>query len=324
MKNIDNNIVKDEIYGNFTLEPVLIDLINSKAIQRLKNIHQGGATFLINDKYNVTRFEHSIGVMLLVNSLGGSLEEQIAALLHDVSHTAFSHVIDYVFDNRNEDYHENIFDKIIENSDIPDILRKYNMNYKKIMNGNNFILEASLPKLCADRIDYTLRDMINTNIISLNEAHMFLKSLVIHNETICINNLEMAKWFTNIYYKEVIDYFLEPLSVFANDSIVKIIKEALDENIIDYNSFLLDDYSLLNIIKNSKLKDKLLNINPSVALVHDEVNFDIHMKNKVRVIDPNVLINGEIFKASDLSNNIKEINKNALDKATKGIFLRIV
>jgi len=324
LKNIDNNIVKDEIYGNFTLEPVLIDLINSKAIQRLKNIHQGGATFLINDKYNVTRFEHSIGVMLLVNSLGGSLEEQIAALLHDVSHTAFSHVIDYVFDNRNEDYHENIFDKIIENSDIPDILRKYNMNYKKIMNGNNFILEASLPKLCADRIDYTLRDMINTNIISLNEAHMFLKSLVIHNETICINNLEMAKWFTNIYYKEVIDYFLEPLSVFANDSIVKIIKEALDENIIDYNSFLLDDYSLLNIIKNSKLKDKLLNINPSVALVHDEVNFDIHMKNKVRVIDPNVLINGEIFKASDLSNNIKEINKNALDKATKGIFLRIV
>ncbi|MBE6051923.1 MAG: HD domain-containing protein [Clostridium sp.] len=317
-------MVKDEIYGNFTLEPVLIDLINSKAIQRLKNIHQGGATFLINDKYNVTRFEHSIGVMLLVNSLGGSLEEQIAALLHDVSHTAFSHVIDYVFDNRNEDYHENIFDKIIENSDIPDILRKYNMNYKKIMNGNNFILEASLPKLCADRIDYTLRDMINTNIISLNEAHMFLKSLVIHNETICINNLEMAKWFTNIYYKEVIDYFLEPLSVFANDSIVKIIKEALDENIIDYNSFLLDDYSLLNIIKNSKLKDKLLNINPSVALVHDEVNFDIHMKNKVRVIDPNVLINGEIFKASDLSNNIKEINKNALDKATKGIFLRIV
>ena len=38
--------------------------------------------------------------MLLIKKLGGSVEEQIAGLLHDVSHTAFSHVIDYVFDNK--------------------------------------------------------------------------------------------------------------------------------------------------------------------------------------------------------------------------------
>ncbi len=38
--------------------------------------------------------------MMLVNRLGGSLEEQIAALLHDVSHTAFSHVIDYVLEQK--------------------------------------------------------------------------------------------------------------------------------------------------------------------------------------------------------------------------------
>jgi HD superfamily phosphohydrolase len=37
--------------------------------------------------------------MLLVRRLGASLEEQIAALLHDVSHTAFSHVIDSVDHN---------------------------------------------------------------------------------------------------------------------------------------------------------------------------------------------------------------------------------
>lgn len=65
-------------------------------MQRLKGISQ----FRIPDKYyfkdNYSRFEHSIGVMVLLGKLGASQEEQIAGLLHDVSHKAFSHVYDWV------------------------------------------------------------------------------------------------------------------------------------------------------------------------------------------------------------------------------------
>ena len=43
-----------------------------------KKIHQGGALFLVNPVINQTRFEHSVGVMLLIKKLGGSLKEQIA------------------------------------------------------------------------------------------------------------------------------------------------------------------------------------------------------------------------------------------------------
>lgn len=89
-------LVNDEIYGEYEVEAVLQDLIQSKPVQRLKGIHQGGASYLVNPKWNVTRYEHSMGVMLLIRRLGGSIEEQIAGLLHDVSHTAFSHVIDFV------------------------------------------------------------------------------------------------------------------------------------------------------------------------------------------------------------------------------------
>lgn len=63
------------------------------------------------------RYDHSVGVMLLIRMLGGTLEEQIAGLLHDVSHTAFSHVADYVFENRDEDYHEIIFRSVVESSE---------------------------------------------------------------------------------------------------------------------------------------------------------------------------------------------------------------
>jgi hypothetical protein len=35
----------------------------------------------------VTRYEHSVGAMLAVRRLGGNLEAQASALLHDVAHT---------------------------------------------------------------------------------------------------------------------------------------------------------------------------------------------------------------------------------------------
>ena len=47
------------------------------------------------------------------------------------------------------------------NSEIPNILKRYGYNYKDIlMNEEKWtILERKAPRLCADRVDYTLRDM---------------------------------------------------------------------------------------------------------------------------------------------------------------------
>ena len=115
-------LIRDALYGEFEIDGVLEELILSKPVQRLKEIHQAGAGFLVNSRWTITRFEHSIGVMLLIRQFGGSLEEQVAGLLHDVSHTAFSHVVDVVLENEAEDYHEELFMDVIKQSSIPAIL----------------------------------------------------------------------------------------------------------------------------------------------------------------------------------------------------------
>jgi uncharacterized protein len=208
--------IYDEIYGEFEVEEILEELINSAPVQRLKGIHQGGASYLVNPKWNVTRFEHSIGLMLFIRLVGGTIEEQIAGLLHDVSHTAFSHVIDFVVDNKEEDFHETIYEKVINQSEIPSILKKYDVNIKKMMNMDNWtILERPLPLLCADRIDYTLRDMYRYMDIDREGINHFLRSLQMVDGHICINSIEMAEWFTELYYKEVIDFFLHPPGLFT-------------------------------------------------------------------------------------------------------------
>ena len=74
--------LKDYLYGEYIVEPVIEELINTKEVQRLKNIHQGGASYLVNPNWNVSRYEHSIGVMLRIRLLGGRIEEQIAGSLN--------------------------------------------------------------------------------------------------------------------------------------------------------------------------------------------------------------------------------------------------
>ena len=72
------------VYGPVSIdEPVLIDLISSSAVQRLHHILQHGITGFLGMTQPITRFQHSVGVMLLTRRLGASLSKQIAALLYD-------------------------------------------------------------------------------------------------------------------------------------------------------------------------------------------------------------------------------------------------
>lgn len=86
------------LYGDFTIaEPVLIELLQDPYMQRLKHIRQYGTNYYTIKKQDFNRFDHSVGVFVLLRKYGASLNEQIAGLLHDVSHTVFSHCGDYLF-----------------------------------------------------------------------------------------------------------------------------------------------------------------------------------------------------------------------------------
>ncbi len=66
----------------------------------------------------VTRYEHSLGVYLLLRRLGAGPREQVAGLLHDVSHTAFSHAVDFVFSSEEQDHHEALKPVFLDRPDL--------------------------------------------------------------------------------------------------------------------------------------------------------------------------------------------------------------
>ncbi|MCB5896275.1 MULTISPECIES: HD domain-containing protein [Bacillus cereus group] len=322
-------IISDVLYGEFEVDQVVEELISSKSMQRLKGIHQNGASYLVNEKWNVTRFDHSVGVMLLVKKLGGSVEEQIASLLHDVSHTAFSHVIDYVFDNEDESYHEEIFSSVVKNSEIPAILAKHGYNYEDILLDDSkwTLLERSAPELCADRVDYTLRDMYTYGYISLEEVHRFLEDIIAVEGKMVLQSIEMAEWFTETYYKEVIDFFMKPMNIYGNDMLVNTLKLALHKKVIHADDFLLEDAELISKLQqcnDSEVHALLRKVHPNVKVKEDRDDYDLYQKNKVRLIDPPLLREGEVIPASVVSENIRQMSDIAYEKAVRGMYVKVI
>ncbi|UOE95800.1 HD domain-containing protein [Alkalihalobacillus sp. LMS39] len=322
-------ILYDTIYGQCEVTGVMEELLNSSPVQRLKGIHQGGASYLVNPKWNVTRYDHSVGAMILVKHLGGSVEEQVAALLHDVSHTAFSHVVDFVFDNEKEDYHEKIYESVLTSSEIPEILVKYGFDEKAILYDHSkwTLLEQPAPELCVDRIDYTLRDMYEYGHITEAEVKRFLQDIVIIDGKIHLQSIEVAEWFVDIYYKEVIGFFMDPLNIYGYDVLANVIQYALHHQYLTLDDLLGEDEEVmlkLQNIQDSELQQKLSQLHPQIVVEENEQDYDIYRKNKVRLIDPSMFYNGKIQKASTLSEKVKQLGDEAYHKATRGAFVKVL
>lgn len=267
--------------------------------------------------------------MLLIKQLGGSLEEQIAGLLHDVSHTAFSHVIDFVLENKAEDYHEEIFIDVIRNSEIPIILKKYNYNYEYLLlnTGKWNLLEQPAPELCADRVDYTLRDMYVYGQASLEEIQKFLNDIIIYQGQMCLKSIESAEWFVKTYYQEVLNFFMNPLNIYAYDKLAQTLKLSLEKKIITLADFLMEDNELIERMKSSndrQVQSLLKQLHADVKVRVDQKEFDIHQKNKTRLIDPLLYLHNRLIRASELSDDVRKMNVAAKAKFQQGVYVKIL
>lgn len=177
-----NVLIRDELYGDHLItEPVLVALLHSPALLRPQGVCQHGITGLLGHTHRVTRLEHSVGAFILVRTAGSSINEQAAALLHDISHTALSHVVDWALSQPGEDsYHEVHKERAVNTHmvEIPRILQNHGLDSAQILDESIFpLVEKPAPHLCADRLDYALRDAVGFGKLSLPDAKRVVSSL---------------------------------------------------------------------------------------------------------------------------------------------------
>ena len=272
-------------------------------MQRLKGIAQFGIPDAYSHLTSFSRFEHCIGVMILLKKLDASEEEQVAGLLHDVSHTAFSHIIDWVVgEGTKEDYQDNHHKKYILSTDIPEILERHGFSVDRIVDYHPFgLLERSLPDLCADRIDYSLREF------PPEVARKCFASLIVKDNMIVCKDEESALLFARNYLYVQTHHWGG-----AEDSIryrvfADILREALQKNIISMEDFWQTDQFVV---------DKMLGANDEEIMqllsVFDQEYIsaleesDQKIFRKFRRIDPLFLENGKLIRLSSVNETFKE------------------
>lgn len=307
----------DKVYGQHNInEPILVELIDSRPIQRLRGLAQFGIPDRFYHLNGFSRFEHSLGVMILLKILGADLKEQIAGLLHDVSHTAFSHVFDWVVgDMENEDFQSgNRHKTYIIKSEISNILKRYSFNIDEISDIKKFsLLEQKIPRLCADRIDYVLREF--PLWIDLSIVNGLVKNLQNYRGKIVFSGLKSAQIFAKTFLKCQRKHWGEYEAVARYHLLSSIIKNALDKKILSKEDFYQDDNFVINkLIRSGEEKIlKSLNILKNRKLSKDIDGMGKIIVKKFRYVDPEIMYKNKIKRLSQVSSQYK----NFLEKQRK-------
>ncbi|MDQ3098596.1 MAG: HD domain-containing protein [bacterium] len=295
-------VITDPVYGSFTItEPVLIELLSEPAVQRVRNVMQGGPTPIVCGWKDFSRLEHCIGAMLIVRTQGGSLEEQVAALLHDIPHTAFSHVVDVVFSkNDTQNYHEEIKEQIIRNSSIPEILKKHDFSLDRVLNDENFpILERPSPNLCADRVDYALR-----SYAYYYDRYVTSKDLFCHlttlNDELVFDSIESAVSFGEIFVKLCHYCYGSIINMASYCVLADAVRHSLDTSVITEADLLLNDRQLWQLLQSSGdeyVTHRLTLIKPGfkASVVSEDEAYRYKVSTKKRWVRPKAWVEGIVY-----------------------------
>jgi len=298
--------IHDPVYGDVTFtEPLFIDLYHADAVQRLTAIYQGGVTAFIKPQRATTRLEHCLGVAALLRLLGADPVEQAAGLLHDVPHTAFSHVVDFVFPNHAHTYHEEHREDMLGGSEIPGICARHGLDWRYVSDADNFtLLEQPLPQLCADRLDYFLRDgTVDVGTFSAADARALLAHLRVWGGQIVVDDLDAARWLGEQFIRldDVCWCSVQEVGWYA--VMAEALRAALALGVIVEADFAGTDAALFERIRAANAPD----IQRWLALLRRDVDFardpdrpDLFALPKVRAVDPPVLLDGRAVPLSQL------------------------
>lgn len=297
--------LKDRIWGEYDVnDDVLIELVKHPELERLKGISQFGLPFEYYPLPQFTRYEHSIGVMLLLQKLGASLEEKVAGLLHDISHTAFSHLVDWVIGTRKDENYQDLQHKrAISIGDLGQFLQKFGFSPDDIGDHKKYsLLEQPSPRLCADRIDYALRefrDWANPGIVDLCKGN-----LINYNGLIVFSSEESAKAFAYSYMKLQREHWGGAEWMLRWQLFSDTLQYAIKTGIVSMGDFKTNDRNILNMLENSNddyIASRLKNLR-NLKFFITENNPQYTLYKKFRYIDPAYIYGGKtiVLSESDL------------------------
>ena len=203
---MSEKIYRDSVHNIIRLKTdsdegkLLVRLIDTAEFQRLRRIKQLGLALFAYQAAEHSRFTHSLGALHLATRTLDKLDAKyeipaeariavrVAALLHDIGHGAFSHVIETILNFHHEQF---TIEAVLSNeTEVGQVLRDFSPklaeNVADIIRGNfrpMALAQLVSSQLDVDRMDYLLRDSLMTGAkYGIYDVEWVIKSLEIDEE----------------------------------------------------------------------------------------------------------------------------------------------
>ncbi len=191
----------DPVHGDIGLSELEINIIATPTFQRLRRLKQLGFASYVYPNASYSRFAHSLGVLHIASRVADVFHQndlindeavtklRIAALLHDIGHYPYSHLMEYIEKEQTTDAllikkgegvstpkkvrvypsHDDLGELIVtERKDIKELIENHDIDPEEIsalMKGQHTQIPNILHKsLDVDRLDYLVRDSFNTGL----------------------------------------------------------------------------------------------------------------------------------------------------------------
>lgn len=222
-----------------TSHPLVKALLNHSVMRRLKYVDQHGALSYFGPQPTptFTRYDHSIGVFAVLQKGGRPFEEQVAGLLHDASHTAFSHVADWIYQNtRAHVYQDSIHETFLTETGIVALLERFGLTLRDVSFNMRPIpaLKSPRPHLSADRIEYMLHTGVIFGLLSRKAARDIAATLL-YDDTRQVwysTDVEKAATLADLALFFCQTFWSSSDSCIANHTLAQLLVHALEKGII--------------------------------------------------------------------------------------------
>lgn len=240
------------------------EISETAAIQRLKDVGMNcGCEYtsfpIFQGLQDASRFDHSVGVALIVWHFTKDIKQSVAGLLHDISSPTFAHVIDFLHgDYLTQESTESYTEEIIANSqEIQKCLRKLGLQTADVADYHLYpIADNDIPRLSADRLEYTLGNTVNYKFASREKVMELYDNLIVGtNEDaqpeIMFTDKEKAIEFAHLALQCSKIYVCDE-DRYAMQSLSELLKECISRKIITEKDLYLTETEVISKLCSSE------------------------------------------------------------------------
>ncbi len=320
-----------EIYQD-EMPLIFEEVLQAKAMQRLKKVDMNCGLLYTSSPFfqsiqPFSRFEHSLGVGLLAYRFTKSNTQSLAALFHDIATPAFSHVVDFMNgDHIQQESTELDTRRLIEEDAlIVSSLKKHHISIDDVVDYHRYpICDNDSWKLSCDRLEYTLSNMVNYHLASIEEARMLLDDIVVNKEEneLVFQSKEKACLFAR-YALECSKVYVADIDRYAMESLALLLKDAIERNALTMEDLYQDDAYVIEKLRMSCMKERYVQFTSlyDVEISNRDESDVLYVNAKRRYINPYIVGVGRVLDVDlELKEEVDAFLNRSFDYGIRGIY----